>query len=188
MKFSRLIAATAVASTAVLSAPAFAAPVSDSFDINANVAETCTMEGINDIELGTLSINTNAGSNALFLNGASADNAGNFWLSCNDTNRMSIVPTNGKLVNQDRSLQPGDDAGFKDTINYSVAALNYRSGLFATQPAYNSLLGPLFQNQSRGAIHRQIDMGAAVTLLGNLDARPLAGTYKDTVTVTVTII
>lgn len=186
MKFSRLIATAAVASTAMFSATAFASPVSDSFDINANVAETCTMEGINDIELGTLSINTNAGSNALFLNGASGENAGSFWLSCNDTNRMSIVPTNGKLVNQDRSLQPGDDAGFKDTINYSVAALNYRNGFI--QPAYDSLLGSLAQNLSRGAIHRQIDMGAAVTFLSNLDARPLAGTYKDTVTVTVTII
>lgn len=173
--------------SAMLSTPAFAADSdSESFDINASVAETCTMEGISDIELGTLSINTNAGSNALFLNGASADNAGEFWLSCNESNRMSIVPTLGKLKNQTRTLQPGDDAGFKDTINYSVAALNYRNGLI--QPAYNSLTGPLFQSQSRGAIHRKIDMGAAVTFLGNLDARPLAGTYKDTVTVTVTTI
>ena len=102
--------------SAMLSTPAFAADSdSESFDINANVAETCTMEGISDIELGTLSINTNAGSNALFLNGASADNAGEFWLSCNESNRMSIVPTLGKLKNQTPTLQPGDDAAFKDT-------------------------------------------------------------------------
>lgn len=173
----------AVASSAMLASPAFAAE--EDFDINANVAETCTMEGISDIELGTLSINTTAGSNALFINGPAADNAGEFWLSCNDTNKMSIVPTNGKLVNLDRSVQPGDDAGFKHTINYSVAALNYRNGLF--QPSYNSLVGPLFQSQSRGAIHRKIDMGALVTALGNMDARPLAGRYQDTVTVTVTV-
>jgi spore coat protein U-like protein len=175
------------AMSAMLSTPAFAADSdSESFDINANVAETCTMEGISDIDLGTLSINTTAGNNALFLNGASADNAGEFWLSCNDTNRMTIVPTLGKLKNTTRPLGAGDDAGFKDTINYTVAALNYRNGFL--QPSYNSLLGPLLQNQSRGAIHRKIDMGAAVTLLGNLDARPLAGVYKDTVTVTVTTI
>ena len=49
--------------SAMLSTPAFAADSdSESFDINANVAETCTMEGISDIELGTLSINTNSAS------------------------------------------------------------------------------------------------------------------------------
>ncbi|HWV61776.1 MAG TPA: hypothetical protein VN034_14025 [Sphingopyxis sp.] len=173
--------------SAMLSTPAFAADSdSESFDITANVAETCTMEGISDIELGALSINTNAGSTALFLNGLSADNAGEFWLSCNESNRMSIVPTLGRLKNQTRSVQPGDDNGFKDTINYSVAALNYRNGFL--QPSFNSLTGPLFQNLQRGAIHRKIDMGAVVTGLDNFDARPLAGTYKDTVTVTVTTI
>lgn len=173
--------------SAMLSTPAFAADSdSESFDINANVAETCTMEGISDIELGTLSINTNAGSNALFLNGASADNAGEFWLSCNESNRMSIVPTLGKLKNQTRTLQPGDDAGFKDTINYSVRALNYFNG--GAGPEHNSANGSTGQNTIRGAIHRQVELRARVRANENTDARPLAGEYQDTVTVTVTTI
>lgn len=180
-----LLAATAAAMLS--STPAFAqASDTDDFDINANVAEACTMENIADIDLGTLSINTTAGSNALYINGPAANTTGTFWLSCNESNRMTLVPTAGVLENTTRSVQPGDDAGFKDEINYSVAALNYRNGLL--QPAYNSLLGPVFQNLTRGAIHRQVNIGAAVTALENLDGRPLAGTYTDTVTVTVTTI
>ncbi len=176
----------ATAALAVISSPAFANPAEQSFEINAQVPEACTMEGINDIELGTLSINTNAGSTALFINGPAANSTGSFWLSCNETNRMALVPAAGRLVNQDRSVEGGDDAGFKDTINYSVAALNYRNGIL--QPAFNSLTGPLFQNLTRGAIHRQVNIGALVTAIENLDGRPLAGTYTDTVTVTVTIV
>ncbi|MEM8695436.1 MAG: hypothetical protein AAGE05_05385 [Pseudomonadota bacterium] len=179
----------AAASAAIIAAPAVASPVSDEFDINANVADTCTMENINDIDLGTLSINTTAGPAALLINGPSAEETGDFWLSCNETNRMSLVPANGVLVNQDRSLQPGDDAGFKDTINYSVRARNYRSGFGALfNPLYNSITGPLFQNLSRGAIHREVTIDALVTAVENLDGRPLAGNYQDTITVTVTII
>ena len=49
-----LLAATATA-VMLSSAPAFAANNdSDTFDINASVAKTCTMENINDISLGTL--------------------------------------------------------------------------------------------------------------------------------------
>lgn len=174
------------AAAALLSTPAMAAPSdTESFDINASIPETCTMEGINDINLGEISINTTAGSNALLINTLlDTETAGDFWLSCNENNRMSFSQTNGVLKNLDRSVAPGDDAGFKDTINYVVNAVNYRNGLL--QPGCVSGLG--CSTATRGAVHRQIDMRASVSAIGQGGLRPLAGNYQDTVTVTVTTI
>ncbi len=169
------------------STPAFAADSdSESFDINGSVAETCTMEGIGDVDLGTLSIDTTAGSNALFINNTSAEDTNPFWVSCNESNRMLIDADLGVLKNQTRSLQSGDDAGFKDTINYSVYALNYFNS--GAGPQHSSAAGSTGQNTTRGAIHRQVELRARVRKNENEDARPLAGNYEDTVTVTVTTI
>lgn len=180
------ILSLAVASTAVMAVPAFAADTAtDDFNINASVAEVCTMEGINDIDLGEISVRTTAGSSALLINTLlETETAGRFWLSCNENNRMTLTPTNGVLQNTTRSVSPGDDPGFKDTINYVVNAVNYRNGFF--QPGCASNVGCV--SFSRGAIHRQVDMRATVSAFGNQDGRPLAGDYQDTVTVTVTII
>lgn len=177
-----------IASLSVMFAatPAFASPAEEDFDINANVAQTCTMEGINDIDLGTLSINTTAGSGALFINNTSNEDTNGFWVSCNDTNKMLIKAEAGVLQNQTRSFQAGDDAGFKDTINYSVYALNYQNN--GTGPEHKSGVGSTGQNTSRGAIHRQVKLRARVRANENTDARPLAGEYQDTVTVTVTTV
>ena len=168
--------------------PAFAADSdNESFDINANVAETCTMEGISDVDLGTLSINTTAGSNALFINNTSDEDTNQFWVSCNESNRMLIDADLGVLKNTTRTLQAGDDAGFKDTINYSVYALNYLNNS-TSSPGHSSANGSFGQNTTRGAIHRQVELRARVRANENTDARPLAGEYQDTVTVTVTTI
>lgn len=170
----------------MMSTPAFAAPSdSESFDINASIPETCTMEGINDINLGEISINTAAGSNALLINTLlDTGTAGDFWLSCNENNRMSFTQANGVLKNQTRSVGSGDDAGFKDTINYVVNAVNYRNGFL--QPGCISGLG--CASATRGAVHRKVDMRASVSAIGQNGLRPLAGDYQDTVTVTVTTI
>lgn len=171
----------------VLATPAFAqASDTDDFDINANVAEVCTMEGVSDVDLGTLSINTTAGSGALLINATSSEETAPFWLSCNESNRMLLTADEGVLVNQTRSLQPGDDAGFTDEINYSVYALNYfQSG---QGPTFSSISGSTGQNTTRGAIHRQVELRARVRANENTTLRPLAGEYQDTVTVTVTTI
>lgn len=169
------------------STPAFAADSdNEAFDINANVAETCTMEGITDVDLGTLSITTTAGSGALLINATSADETSPFWVSCNESNRMLIDADLGVLKNQTRTLASGDDSGFKDTINYSVYALNYQNS--GAGPEHNSAQGSIGQNTTRGAIHRQVELRARVRANENQDARPLAGIYEDTVTVTVTTI
>src|SRR5690606_40090234 len=71
-----------------------------------------------------------------------------FWLSCNESNRMLIEADAGVLQNQTRSLQPGDDAGFKDTINYSVYALNYLNGN-TSSPAFSSTAGSTGRSEAR---------------------------------------
>lgn len=170
-----------------IAAPAFANPATDSFDINASVTSTCTMEGITDVDLDTLSISTTAGAGALLINNTSFEETAPFWLSCNESNRMLLTAAAGVLRNQDRQFVPGvDDSGFKDTINYSVYALNYFSN--GAGPEFKSGTGSTGQNTTRGAIHRQVEIRARVRANENTDARPLAGRYEDTVTVAVTTI
>lgn len=188
----KILIAALAASTA-FAAPAFAAPsTTDSFDVTAQVAKTCTMEGLNDIALGSLSINTTAGSNALLLNSNTAVMGNQAWLSCNDTNTMSIAFSGGAvplLRSVSRDFVAGvDDAGFKDTINYQLDVHNFRSS--GTQPFCRSVVTPGCHliTQARGAIHRRISFEARVLSSENQDARPLADNYKDTVTVTVSTI
>jgi spore coat protein U-like protein len=176
----------ASAAALVAATPALAADTdSDSFNVNASVAQACTMENIGDIDLGDLPINLNAGSGALQLVGNTSGAAGSFWVSCNDTNSMTVASANGgRLVNQDRTFDPAsDDPTFSDRIRYRLFANNYQNS--GGQPGF---IGGTAQNQgvSRGAIHRQIDMTASVLAVSNNTIRPLAGNYSDAVTVTVT--
>jgi spore coat protein U-like protein len=175
------------ATAAVLVAtPAFAADTdSDSFNINASVEQACTMQGISDINLGDLSVNTTAGSSALLINAVSGSTSNSFWLSCNDTNTMTL-DADATLVG-DRGLLPGDDAGFTNNINYGVSAVNYLNTGPLTQPRWHSNTGYANNGASRGAIHRQVTMQAAVRPEDNT-LRPVAGNYTANVTVTVTTI
>jgi spore coat protein U-like protein len=175
-------------SAAMLAAtPAFAAPsATDDFAVTAAVAKACTMENIADINLGNLPIRLTAGADALKINGNTTGSAGLFYLSCNDTNSMTIVSANnGRLVNQTRSLDSGDDPTYTDRLRYRLFAVNYRNS--GGQPGF---IGGTPQNQTgtRGAIHRQINMTASVLQSTDDHLRPLAGNYQDTVTVTVTTI
>lgn len=170
----------------LVATPAFAAPSDeDSFDVTASVAPTCVMENIADINLGDLPIVMEAGTNALLITGNVAEPSGSFWVSCNDTNSMTVASANnGRLTNQDRSFDPAiDDASFSDSISYRMAVSNYLNG--SSQPGF---IGSTTFNEgvSRGAIHRQLDITASVLGVSNKNRRPLAGNYLDTVTVTVT--
>ncbi len=179
----------AAAMTVMAGTPAFAAPNdSDTFAINASVAKTCTMENIADINLGVLDVNTNAGNGALFLTDVQTAETNPVYISCNDTNSMTITSASGGQLVNPASLS-GADAGFKNTLNYSLAADGYRNGGLLNQPLFRRTLFGLFQannGASRGALHRQVDFDVLVDPVNNLDGRPIAGTYTDTVTVTVT--
>ena len=186
------IAFAMIAMSTAFATPAYAAPsATDSFEVSGHVLKTCTMENLNDIPLGIISINTTAGQNALLINHDASANGNQAWLSCNDNNQMSISFTGGAvplLRSDTRDFIPGvDDPGFKDTINYRLDVNNYKSS--GAQPFCRSVGTPgCHLVTPRGAVHRQISFTATVPAADNQDARPLADTYRDIVTVTVSTI
>jgi hypothetical protein len=170
------------AASAMVSSPAFAAnTASDSFVINASIPDTCTMQNVNDVNLGTLNISTTAGNGALLLSSDSSANTNQFWVSCNKQNTMTL--TGPAQLQGSRAFVAGvDDASFTDKLNYRVAAVNYLTS--GTQPELRSV-GGTTPSAQRGPVHRQVRMNAAV-VAGDNTLRPLAGNYTGTVTVTVT--
>lgn len=168
------------AASAMLATPAFAAE--EQFQVNADVEATCTMQDVGDVNLGQLQISTTAGNGALLLSSDKSANTNRFWVSCNDQNRMTF--SGDTRLQGSRVFQPGvDDAGFTDKLIYRVAALDYVST--GTNPSFKSDVGA--QNvTTRGPVHRRVQLEASVRDEDNAD-RPLAGTYKGTVTVTVQI-
>jgi hypothetical protein len=179
------------------STPAFAQASDDSaFQITASVPGTCTIGNPGTIALSSLGVNTTAGTDALTLvnNGNSgyvADSTNNFWVSCNDVNKMTITSANnGRLVRNGAAPTTEEAAqGFTDRIAYHVNATNYRPNAdWQYQPALNEGGVNNFQNSPRGAIHQQVGMQARIrNNQANAGKRPLAGSYSDTVTVTVQI-
>lgn len=179
----------ASAAAMIAATPAFAAPSdTESFAINATVEKACTMQGINDINLGNLPIDLAAGPNALLINGTAQGVTSNFWVSCNDTNSMTLAAD--PYMQGSRTLQSGDDSSFTDRINYRVSAEGYRgtAALSASGPSYLSATNTYsFNGTPRAAIHREISMRARVVAVDNT-LRPLAGTYTANVVVTVSTI
>lgn len=171
----------ASAAAMLVASPAFAAnSATDDFQINAQIPETCTMQNVNDVNLGALNISTTAGNGALLLSSDATQNTNQFWVSCNKQNQMTL--SGPATLQGSRAFQAGvDDAGFTDKLNYRVEALNYFTS--GAQPSFSSANGPLNQT-SRGPIHRQVRLAAKVLSSENT-LRPLAGNYTGTVTVTV---
>jgi spore coat protein U-like protein len=171
----------AAAATMVMASPAYAAPsASDDFVVNATVPNTCTMQNVNDVNLGSLTVSTTAGSNALLLSNDTSEDSNQFWVNCNQNNTMTLT---GTVLQGSRALAPGDDsASFTDKINYRVAAVNYKSS--GAQPSWSSTGGALDQT-SRGPVNRKVKIQTSILSSDN-PLRPLAGTYTGTVTVTVT--
>lgn len=170
------------AASAMFATPAFASDTAqNSFDINAEVPNTCTMQDVNDVNLGTLNISTTAGSGALLLSSNSSQNTNQFWVSCNKQNTMTL--SGDAQLQGSRAFQAGvDDAGFTDKLNYRVRALNYLAS--GTQPELASI-GGTTPTATRGPVHRRVQLNASV-VAGDNTLRPLAGNYTGTVTVTVT--
>jgi len=189
-----LIAASCAAMFAAT--PSFAqSSDSESFQISASVPGTCTIGNPGTISLSSLTVNTTAGANALTLvagnSGYVADATNNFWVSCNDVNKMTISSANnGRLVRNGAAPTTEEAAeGFTDRIAYHVNAVNYLpTENWQFQPALNEGGVNNYQNRVRGAIHREVGMQARIrNNQANNGKRPLAGSYSDTVTVTVQI-
>lgn len=187
----------AASALSLIAAPAFAQAVStQTFDVTASVPGTCTIGDPATIVLGALGVNATAGSTALTLtsNGAYvADKTENFWVSCNDTNKMTITSANnGNLIRSGAAPTTAEAAqGFTNLIAYHIGATNYRPGVdWQYQPTLNEGTNNNYMNSQRGAIHQEVGMRARIGAAGNsknVGKRPLAGNYTDTVTVTVQI-
>ncbi|WP_170003310.1 spore coat protein U domain-containing protein [Pseudopontixanthobacter vadosimaris] len=180
----------AVASTAFISTSAFAQSntTTDTFVVTANVTPTCVMENVQDIDLGALKIVTTAGSNALvFGNGSKSATSNAAYLSCNDTNAMTIT-SDGALKNA-RGVTADESAdGFSDRVDFRVYANNYGAATGNARQTYFSRNGGSQRNADpRGALHRQISFQGSVDYDDNRGFRPIAGAYSSTVTVTVAI-
>lgn len=188
-----LIAASCAAMFAA--SPALAQASDDaSFQISASVPGTCTIGNPGTVNLSSLNVNTTAGANALTLVASGeyvANVTNNFWVSCNDVNKMTISSANqGRLVRAGAAPTTEEAAqGFTDRIAYHVNATNYRPNTnWQFQPALNEGAVNNYQNSARGAIHQEVGMQVRIrNNQANAGKRPLAGTYSDTVTVTVQI-
>jgi hypothetical protein len=199
MKMKKLLIVAASSATLFAAAPAFAQASDDSsFQVTASVPGTCTIGNPGTIALNALNVNTTAGSTALTLinNGNSgyvANVTNNFWVSCNDVNKMTITSANnGRLVRAGAAPTAAETAqGFTDKIAYHIGATNYRPGVdWQYQPTLNEGSNNNYMNHTRGAIHQEVGMMARIGSSGNsanVGKRPLAGSYSDTVTVTVQI-
>lgn len=185
------IVLTATAATMAIATPAFAADTAtDSFVVSASIPPTCTMENVNDINIGDLAINTTAGPNALTMNtavtGSKSATSNLVYLSCNDTNTMALSST-GPLVNSANVPTAEELAdGFTNQIHFRVYVNNYGPGTGNARRQFRST-GLQFNNGARAAMHRQISFVGSVDYDDNNGVRPLAGTYSSTVTATVQI-
>ena len=185
-----LMAASALT---LIATPAFA-QTTQTVDVTASVPQTCTIGDPATIALSSLGVNTTAGANALTLVNSGtyvASETENFWVSCNDTNRMTITSLNqGHLVRTGAAPTAAEtDQGFTNKIAYHIGATNYRPGVdWQYQPTLNEGNNNNYMNHTRGAIHQEVGMLARITTNGkNAGKRPLAGAYSDTVTITVQI-
>lgn len=185
-------AASAVAMFAAT--PAFAqASDQENFDITASVPGTCTIGNPGAFDMSVLNPVTTAGAaNTLTLASIGiVSKTQKLWISCNDTNKMTLSSLNdGRLVRQGAApTEDEEQQGFTNRIGYAVSPVNYIPGAAASVQPSLSNGAPFHQQKTRGAIHQEVDMQVRVRATdgANSTKRPLAGTYKDTVTVTVQI-
>ena len=186
----KLLLAAAAASV-FAAAPAFAADSdTEDFDIYASVPATCTISDPGTFEMGPLSINLTAAQASTLSINTSIDKRQDFWVSCNDTNKMTLSSDNNGFLKRDGAAPTAAEAaeGFTDKIGYGVSPYNYLdTGTWQVQPAL--VTGATFhQGTSRGAIHRNVEMYVRIRTTDQAaNTRPLAGDYTDNVTVTVAI-
>jgi hypothetical protein len=182
--------------TMFAAAPTFAqASDQENFEVKASVPGTCTIGNPGTFDMSALNPVTTAGSGALTLDSlgkSGVTKTQNFWVSCNDTNKMTLASANGgKLVRDGAAPTTTEaDQGFTNKIAYSVSPTNYLPDAnWQYQPALNSGDVNNYMNKTRGAIHQEVGMQIRIrsTDGSNAKVRPLAGNYSDTVTVTVQI-
>jgi type 1 fimbria pilin len=177
-----ILAAMAVS---MVSAPAMAADTdTKDFDINARVTPECSIENPSNINMGSLSINRAPGPDALLLNEVAQSAVQNVWVSCNTLASIQLLTENRGLVT---TAPVTDTAQFTNKIFYGIRFEPSTSGAFNGFDSYK----PRVQspNQAPRAqtkeFHDNAELQITLEALNVNNKRPVAGTYTDTVTITL---
>lgn len=176
----------AVAATSLMSAPAFAAPLDfKAFAITANVQAECSLQSLNDVSLGQLSINTDPGPGALLITGNSSSSQ-QAWASCNYPVTIRLRSLLGGL--RGTQLNDGPDAAdFTDHINYRLKLQASNGTAFTGAELLTSSSGGAGQTSDAiqtDAFHDNAVVSVSVNAADN-PLRPLAGIYADVATITL---
>lgn len=174
----------ATMAVAMSSTPAFAAD-SDTkdFDINARVTQECSMENPSNINLGSLSINRAPGSDALLLNEVASSDTQLVWVSCNYDADITLTTDNRGLKT---SSPVTDTAQFTDKIFYGFQFAPLTTGSFSGTNSFKPRVQPPSKTLPQTSeFHDQAQISVTLEQLNVNNKRPVAGTYTDTVTITL---
>ncbi len=180
----KIVLAALATTVAMASTPALAAK-SDTkdFDINARVAQECSMENPTNINLGRLSINRAPGANALLLNGVPESAVQNVWMSCNYNADISITTLNRALKTNSPVT---DTAQFTDTLHYGVKLVPSNGTAFDGFGSWKPRVQPVTTTKPQvSEFHDNAELSVKFEAPNVNAKRPVAGDYTDTVTVTL---
>lgn len=180
----KIVMAALASTVAIAATPALAAD-SDSkdFDINARVTQECSMANPSNINLGSLAINRAPGADALLLDGVPESDVQNVWMSCNYNADISITTLNRAL----KTTSPvTDTAQFTDTLHYGVRLMPSTPGAFDGFGSWKPRVQPVTTTKPQASeFHDNAELSVKFEAPNVNDKRPVAGTYTDTVTVTL---
>lgn len=151
--------------------------------INATVAPECSMENPTDINLGNLSIDEDAGPGALLLDQVASSSTQSVWVSCNYVTTIVFESTNKAL----KTTTPvTDTAQFTDTIYYGFEFSPTTPGAFNGSNSHKPRVQPNPRTfQQTKEFHDQAQISVTLEALNVNNKRPVAGTYTDTMTITL---
>lgn len=185
LKMKKLLLAATAAS--LISTPAFAASTdTKDFDINARVTPECSMENPSNINLGSLAIDRAPGSNALMLTEKTKSDEQEVWVSCNYVTSIFITTDNRALKT---TTDVHDTAQFTDTIYYGVKFAPKTAGSFVGSDSWKPRVQPVTKEWVQTKeFHDQAVLSVTLEEVGSgkpNGKRPVAGSYTDTVYITL---
>lgn len=174
----------AAVAASLASTPAFAASTdTKDFDISARVTPECSMENPSNINLGSLSINRAPGSDALLLNEVAQSGTQSVWVSCNYTTDIVLETLNRGLLT---TSPVTDTAQFTNKIFYGLEFAPTTPGAFEGSFSHKPRVQPNPRTFTQTKeFHDQAQISVTLETLSVNNKRPVAGTYSDTVTITL---
>ena len=180
----KLFMAGMAATLTMAAAPAFAESTdTESFTINATVAEECSIGEPSTIDLD-ISINTDPGADALLINTVAQSDVQNIWMSCNYPAAISLSTVNRKLLT---STAVTDTDNFTNFINYGVRLWPSDGSAFAGFGSWKPRVQPQGAPKANTSeFHDFAELSVRLEDMNVIGAkRPVAGVYTDIVTITL---